>query len=261
MPIAPLNTGIKMGYDTRGEGEDLILIPGTGGTDHTWIYQIDAFQAAYRCTTFDLRGAGRSDRPGGDYTVALLADDVRALMDHMGIAKAHLAGWSLGGAIAMEFGLTYPERVKSLSLHSTWGGTDRWLRIRFEATRFLLLHAPNELYRAYRRWLVFSRGALESGLAEKLDASGTSPGGDKEAKARLYDADINHNATSRLSQIRAPTLVTHGEVDNALPVRYGDEVHRLISGSVYHLFSHSVLMERPEEFNTAQLDFLKRSRA
>jgi pimeloyl-ACP methyl ester carboxylesterase len=228
MPLANLDTGIRMHYDMLGDGEDMLLIPGTGGTDQAWTFQLDLFRRSYRCVTFDLRGAGRTDKPQVGYTVRDLAEDVRSLMDHLGIDRAHAYGWSLGGAIAQELAINYPRRVRSLSLHGTWAKTDAWLRSRFEASKFLMLHAPKELSLAHKRWLLYSPSALTDGRA-----------------LFLYNQR------------------KHGDPDNSLPARYCEEVHRLIAGSTYYLFrgkgsSHSVFMERPEEFNGIQLDFLRK---
>lgn len=263
MPFAELRTGIKMYYEIQGRGEDMLLIPGTGGSRGVWMHQLDALTPLFRCITLDLRGGGKSDKPLGQYTPKMLAEDVLALMDTLGLEKPHVAGFSLGSAIGQELTVAHPERVKSLSMHNTWAKTDRWMKIRFETSKFLLLNAPKDLYDQFRRWTLYSPEAIENGLADQLDGHGSSSkSDDKEAKARLYDADIAHDVADRLRMIDIPTLVTGGEQDNSVPLRYVQQVHQLIPRSKCHLFtgdgsSHHVCVERYQEFNAVQLEFLK----
>lgn len=250
-----------MSYEDVGRGEDLVLVPASSGHHGQWRFQIIALSPFYRCIALDLRGGGGSDKPQGVYTVKLLADDVVALMDSLGIDAAHIVGQSLGSAITQQVAIDHPQRVKSVSLHSTWAKTDEWLRLHFQTTKYLILNTP-EVYGMYRKWRLYSQRAVASGLADQMESSRQGSGGDREAKARFYDADTSHDAADRLGQIAVPALVTGGEEDICVPHRYAEEVHRLISQSRYHLFrgegsSHSVYIERYEEFNALQLEFLK----
>jgi pimeloyl-ACP methyl ester carboxylesterase len=83
----------------------------------------------YRVITFDNRGTGSSDDPTDPetYTMRVLADDAAALLDAIGVERAHVSGLSLGSTVAQEFAINHPQKVASLQLHCTWGSTDAWL--------------------------------------------------------------------------------------------------------------------------------------
>src|SRR4030042_4310936 len=96
MPKAKVN-GININYKVQGEGEPLVLIMGYAGGQNGWIFQRRAFKKYYRVITFDNRGVGKTDKPGGAYSMKMMADDTAGLMEHLGIKKAHVLGVSMGG--------------------------------------------------------------------------------------------------------------------------------------------------------------------
>ena len=120
MPHASVN-GIRLYYEEHGtaDGDPLLLIPGTGSHSGSWAVLLPAL-ARFRVIALDNRGAGRSDVPPGPYTTRLMADDAAALLAHLGIARTHVIGRSMGGMIAQEPALAYPERVARLVLFATW---------------------------------------------------------------------------------------------------------------------------------------------
>src|SRR5512136_1692386 len=113
---------INLCYKVSGHGQPLILITGFASAQNTWIMQVRAFSRQYRVVTFDNRGFGRSDKPPGPYTTKMLAGDTIALMDHLGIKKAHIVGGSMGGMAAQEIAIEHPERLDKLILSSTSAG-------------------------------------------------------------------------------------------------------------------------------------------
>src|SRR4030065_499777 len=124
MPHVQAN-GINIYYESQGEGEPLFLIAGLGATHHLWELQVPSFACWFRVVTFDNRGAGDSDKPPEPYSIALFADDTAALMDALGIERAHVYGQSMGGIIAQEFALRHPQRLRCPGLGcTTFGGPD-----------------------------------------------------------------------------------------------------------------------------------------
>ena len=113
--IAEAN-GIKISYDLKGKGFPLILIHGFGSKKEIWKPQIIDFSKKYKTITFDLRGTGKTNRPNYPYTMELFADDIKGLIDYLKIESVHLIGRSLGGMIAQNFVLKYPQNVKKLVL-------------------------------------------------------------------------------------------------------------------------------------------------
>ena len=101
MPMAIAN-GISINYRVGGQGEPLIMISGLGANQGAWRFQTGFFKKYYRTITFDNRDVGKSDKPAGDYTTSMMADDTVGLMGQLGIEKAHVLGHSMGGMIAQE---------------------------------------------------------------------------------------------------------------------------------------------------------------
>src|SRR5215467_14561878 len=100
MPQVQAN-GITMNYDQQGTGEPLILIPYLAADYACYAFQVADYAKHFSCISVDLRGAGASDKPEGTYSTELFADDVAALMQTLGIARAHISGLSLGAATGM----------------------------------------------------------------------------------------------------------------------------------------------------------------
>ncbi len=123
MPKVQVNE-ITMNYDQQGTGEPLILIPYLAADYACYAFQVADYAKHFTCISVDLRGVGESDKPEGTYSTELFADDIASLMQVLGIQQAHISGLSLGAATGMWLAAKYPEKVKSLSLHSAWAKTD-----------------------------------------------------------------------------------------------------------------------------------------
>ncbi|TET86915.1 MAG: alpha/beta fold hydrolase, partial [Desulfobacteraceae bacterium] len=107
---------IDLYYEIHGEGYPMVLIRGLGSNADHWYTQTPVFSSRYRVVSFDNRGIGRSDKPNEPYTISMMADDTVGLMDALGILRAHILSLSMGGMIAQEIALKYPEKVESLVL-------------------------------------------------------------------------------------------------------------------------------------------------
>ncbi len=127
MPKVHAN-GIDIYYESTGQGEPLILIPYLAADQACYAFLTGDYAKHLTCISVDLRGAGQSDKPDGAYSTELFADDIAAFMQAMNIEKAHVMGLSLGAAVGMQLAAKHPEKVKTLSLHSSWPKTDPFLR-------------------------------------------------------------------------------------------------------------------------------------
>src|SRR2546425_5159763 len=136
MPKVQVNE-LTMNYDQQGTGEPLILIPYLAADYACYAFQVAEYAKHFTCISVDLRGAGETDKPGGTYSTELFADDVAALMQVLEIQKAHISGLSLGAATGMWLAASYPEKVKSLSLHSAWAKTDPFLKVVVEGWQIM----------------------------------------------------------------------------------------------------------------------------
>jgi pimeloyl-ACP methyl ester carboxylesterase len=118
MPIVHAN-GIDIYYEISGSGPPLTLIMGMGCSARQWQWMAPVFASSFKVITFDNRGAGRSGKPDMEYSTEMFADDTRSLLDALDITKTHLFGVSVGGMVAQQFALKYPERVDRLVLGCT----------------------------------------------------------------------------------------------------------------------------------------------
>ena len=120
MPKVKVND-IQIYYEVHGEGFPLVMIYGSTGRLDGWDPRlVEGLSKHFKLVLFDNRGAGRTETSNREYTVRLFADDTAGLMDALGISKAHILGISMGGAIAQELVLNYPEKVSKLVLCSTY---------------------------------------------------------------------------------------------------------------------------------------------
>ena len=129
MPFLDLPTGIRMYFEVHGEKGDPFLFLGGTGSDHTlWTHHLPALAARFRVIVPDPRGTGATTRPAAPSTCTMrvMAEDAAGLLDGLGFGPAHVAGLSLGSAVAMELGAARPDLVRSLHLHGAWARSDRW---------------------------------------------------------------------------------------------------------------------------------------
>jgi 3-oxoadipate enol-lactonase len=265
-------------YEVHGEGDPLLCIMGLGGNIHFWEFQIPAFAERYRTIAFDNRGAGRSDKPAGPYTMQLLADDAIALLDAVGVERAHVIGISMGGMIAQDLVLRYPSRVGSLVLAATFARPDdkaRTLAVEGSAqvgapsplsmlqggTMDLSTIDLKQLFK-FMMTLILTPEFIQRekpwlrSLLERAQQYGFSP----EAFMAQVSAILNHDAAEKLRELKTPTLVMTGTADVLVPPHHSDELAALIPGATLVRIeggTHGFNVERKEEFNKVVLDFLR----
>ena len=270
MPFADLPTGIEMYYEVEGTGEPLLLIMGTGADHSTWAAQVAAYRHDYTVITYDNRGTGQSPHPTdvSDYSMRILADDAAALLDCLGVERAHVSGLSLGSATAQEFAVNHPDKVATLQLHCTWGRSDEWFIRMIDTNETYILHDDFAGYiRAALLWVASPTFINDQPAdVEAFERGFILENPHPPSAAGLlghFHADKTHDALDRLGSIAVPTLITSGEVDWQVPTRYGLEVQRAIVGSAMHVFrgphsSHIAFHEMAEEWNAFTLGWLDR---
>jgi 3-oxoadipate enol-lactonase len=265
MPKVKVND-INMNYDKQGSGEPLILIPYTSADYACYAFQTPEYSKYFTCYSVDLRGAGETDKPGGDYSTEQYADDIAGFMQAVGIEHAHIMGVSLGAAVGMQIAAKYPDKVKSLSLHSGWTKTDPFLRTVVEGWQFAAKAMGNvaEMVIKYIFPWCFTPelyAAKPDHIKALSDFVRGRPVQPVDALIRQTNAVLSHDCESRLNRIKAPTLITFGKYDMITSTRFANIMKGNIKNSELVVFegcAHAGLYERIEEFNQRTLEFLKR---
>jgi len=249
-------------YEEQGQGPVLMLVPGLGGQGAFWGPQVKDFSRDFRVIVHDHRGAGRSTHSRIRYSVDQMAADTVALMDRLGIERAHYVGHSTGGAMGQTIAQDHPDRLLSLVLSATWPGPDAYFRRCFETRKELLLHRGFESYwRASvvmlrpPRWVSEHDAALEEEIARLRTAAPPAA-----VLASRIDAIVRFDRRARLGEIRCPTLVVVAADDALTPPFYSEELASRIPGAklaVLPTGGHFGPTLQPEEYNAAVGGFLR----
>ncbi len=266
MPKVTVNEGISLSYDSYGEGDPVLWIAGTGNSGKVWTkYQLPEFTDRYRCITVDLRGTGESDSPADPpYTMQMLAKDVEDLARELDLGPIPMVGFSMGSTIIQEIAINAPELVSKALLLSTWTSTreEHHIRRHFEARLLALEKAPRDVFAAFAFWM-WAPSVVDD-EPERVDeiidffveVSGSQP---PHAYTNHFKADLSHDTSGRLGQIKCPTHVVYGAEDLITLPRYNQRVAAEIPGAEITEIAgggHIAWGERPAEVNAAIAGFL-----
>jgi pimeloyl-ACP methyl ester carboxylesterase len=258
--------GITMNYEQQGTGEPLVLIPYLAADHACYAFQVADYAKHFTCISVDPRGAGETDKPEGAYSMELFADDVAAFMQAIGVERAHVSGLSLGAATGLWLAGKYPQRVKSLSLHSCWPKTDAFLKTvvgGWQSTAKGLNSVTEMIIQGILPWC-FTPDFYSSNpeFMDKVAAFVRSrPKQPLDAFMRQSNAVIDHDAVAQLARIKAPTQITFGRHDQVTSLRFADALTKGINGSellVFETCAHAPIYQSTAEFNEKTLSFLNR---
>lgn len=258
---------IEIYYEVHGAGpRTLVMIRGLGSNLLSWYEQIDEFSRHYKCVVFDNRGAGRTDKPDAPYSIKQMADDTAGLMDALGITRAALLGISMGGMIAQEFALKHASRVRGLVLGCTACGMQHSAPNDPENVAKLMpdpkLSAEEQARRAFSvacgtAFLNSKHG--QDFINQQIADMGKYPVTPMHTYARQFGAIQGWDSYEQLGQIKAPTMIIHGDDDRLLPHANADILHKQIPGSKVHILKgigHMFFWEAPEESVRVPADFV-----
>jgi len=268
VPYALLN-GIRIYYQVHGKGQPLVLAHGHTASIDMWAAQVGPFSARYRLILYDARGHGRSEAPPDpeSYSMDQYVEDLRALLDHLELKQAFIGGLSMGGMVALQFVLTYPQRVRALLLCDTSA-----------SYRFVAATGEQERWDEFRNRL--EELARNGGMHAVMQATAENAAGALKPGERFPEGVARHlenlarmdvrgylgsvhalrerpDLEDRLREIRVPTLVIAGEHDIFLTPSVA--MHDAIAASRFVLVRgswHGTCVWQPEAFNRAVLSFL-----
>ena len=253
------NKGARIYWDERGTGEPLLLIMGLSYPSYMWHRSRPVLAKSYRTIALDNRGVGQSDAPPGVYSIALMASDTAAVLDAAGIESAHVFGASMGGMIAQEFTLQYPNRVRSLILACTAAGGPHAVQAEPEALQALLRRdvTPEESKEAIIPFIydpATPRERIDEDMAIRMKWYPTAQG-----YMGQLQGIFGWEAYSRIAQITAPTLVLHGESDRLVPPANARLIAEKIPAAKLVLIPHAGHIfetDQPPAAHHAILEFL-----
>jgi len=229
-----------------------------------WYCQIDTLSRHFKVIAFDNRGAGRSEKPKMTYSIGLFAEDTACLMDVLGVADAHILGVSMGGYIAQELCINFPEKVRGLLLGCTsCGGSKAVLMSLDRMEKFIANKGlePSEILRKdmdiYFSNEFITRHPKEIETFIDISLRYYQP---SDAFERQFEACLNHDTVNRLDRISVPTLIMTGDDDPLVPPENSKILQGLIPGADLSVFPgkrHCFFIESSERFNQEAIGFFK----
>lgn len=267
MPTAATPDGVKLYYEDVGTGVPIVLVHEFADDLRGWAPQVKFFARRYRTIAFNARGYPPSDVPPdpGRYSQAQAAEDVKAILDHLGLAKAHVVGLSMGGYATLHFGLMFPERALSLVVAGAGYGSGAE-RAKFHADTDYLVRQFDAGMAAVAEF--YSRGPTRVqfiakdpvGWQEFHDrlAAGSALGRANTLRGVQRQRPSVFELEARLEALQVPTLIMTGDEDEPClePAVFMKRKIRTSGLVVLPKSGHAINLEEPDLFNRAVLDFL-----
>ncbi len=264
MPKIQTN-GINTYYEIHGSGEPVVLIGGLGADTFLWFRQVPELSKQFQVIAFDTRGAGESDKPEQAYSIRMFADDTAGLLNALKIEKASVVGASLGGLIAQQFALTYPQMVTHLVLADTGFGGPHMVKpsiLDVIPALFTLRRSGDPAKDIRRSFELFTSKAWcqqHPDLVQQYVDWRVAHPQPREAYNRQKAATNTFNGEGLISQIKAPVLIVHGENDRVVPVKNAHLLKAKLPQARLVIFpgaGHAAPIQCADEFNTTLTQFL-----
>jgi len=246
--------GETIHYVKEGEGPPIVFLHFLGGFSYQWRDQIAALKDRFTCYAFDHRGFGFSSF-NGRWDVPTAAKDLKAQLDAVGVKKAHIVGYSMGGPITLQFNAQWPEMVRSLVMIDTFAKNHTHSQARIEESEKCLRYMS---MRQYARQYVATRLLPETSQKAVDELVYSICLARKDAYLDVLRGILVPDFTEHCSKVKVPTLVVCGRHDKTTPVEFTNDLTRLISGAVERIIptGHLGVFDNPVEFNKPLIEFL-----
>jgi 3-oxoadipate enol-lactonase len=253
--------GISINYEIKGRGENLVLIHGLGDNLNMWYHQVPVFSKSYRVITYDTRGSGKTESPEGEYSISLLVDDVCELVRSLKVEGAYFLGYSMGGRVALELTLKYPEMVKAFVLANSAVGLNPPTPEALERRRVmveLLAKGDMKKFTEMMTTAAFSPGFESKNPNEFKKYMGVKLQNKSAGISRLMRMLGTPATPPDLSKVKCPVLLIAGENDQYMGAAQARQAGEMIRGSKVVILptGHAAAIEMPDKFNAAVLEFL-----
>ncbi|MGI9535184.1 MAG: alpha/beta fold hydrolase [Thermodesulfobacteriota bacterium] len=260
MPIADSN-GIKIYYETFGEGEPVVLISGLGSPLGSWETQIPIYSEKFEVIAFDNRGIGRSEITAPGFTIEDMADDTIGLLDHLGIDSASFVGKSMGGMITQRIGIKYPERVNRLVIGCSSASRDDVSDILLRGGREVATKAGMKAVWLTGLFYGYTREYIEKNIDQIKQLLNDMPEDEEVLNGYLGQSQAceGHYSLDEINKINADTLVMYGDRDLIMSPKKSVEMAEKIPNSKIECFSnvgHGFWREKQEEVDKIVMVFL-----
>ncbi len=263
MPYIKTSDNININYQIAGSGEPLVLLHGLGSCVEDWSLQSAYFRANFKVIMIDLRGHGQSDKPRPhqkDYSVERMAKDVKEVLEHLQIDRAHFVGLSMGGCVAFQTALDFHNTVKTLAIVNApvfAGGKKALFNLQLNLRLFIVRNLGVKTLAPMVAKRTFPHEHQSDLRKRALDRIGNNP-------RWAYYGSIwsigKMRVANRLKELTVPTLVMIGMEDKTVDYNLKETLIKKLSNNptvkkIKH-GGHAVPLDSPEEFNTTINDWL-----
>jgi 3-oxoadipate enol-lactonase len=274
--------GIKICYDVNGKGYPIVLVHGFGDRKEHWRAQVGELSKHFKVIRLDNRGAGKSDRPDGVYTMELFTDDIKGLLDELEIKKTHIIGHSLGGMIVLNFSLKYPKTINKIVLINTLAsvtppgvspdqGIEWYIDNKIKDMKALQKDPLNSFIESAKKkysrefWNQMKMNPKKKfhniWSVEDLVEEKTAYGPTERDYYHLGEVLTTHNTYERLHEIKNETLLLAADKDKTIPMVIVQRMHEKLPNSKFIVIKnagHQSLLEYPHIINQHIIKFLKK---
>ena len=259
MPKIDLD-GLETHYQITGQGDPLIFIHGLGSSGRDWEQQVEHFSKSYRVVTYDVRGHGLTAKPKGPYSVPMFAADAAALIQALELAPAHIVGLSMGGWIAFQLAVSYPNLLKSMTIINSAPNlpshTFQQRKAIFQRTVLFRLLSMRKIGEALsgRMFIKPEQEELRQTFIERWAEN------HKPSYMASFRGAIGWSVMSHVGDIRTPTLVVAADEDYTPLAQKKAYVARMLQAqmAIIEDSRHATPVEKPDEFNRVLSEFLKK---